>query len=420
VSGCRRLAKAAGALRSGVMTRGGRRLGAWMACVTIPLVVVASACSSSGSNGGSGAGGSIARAASPFTLGAGSLVQADSLGNTVIGGDDRTSLSFRFRATWTGTIDAIRCYVIKNVNGRSGYSNGTMGSLRVALESDSGGRRHVPSGKRLASTTFRPADRGFFPEVRFDKPARVVAGRLYHVVFSNVDPDPARNYVSINALYSGSRLGQGPKVPDDLAVLEGDRGGGGATYWSLRRSRPSEYYLPIMDVVGRDGRHLGIGYMEVWDPKPIGGDAQVRQLLRTRSGKSTRVDGVWLRVQRDSGADDGLTVSIGRSSGGSLASAKIAPGKIPSSAPGWIHVTFSKPATLPANADLALTLSASGSSSYEAFPIRKGISYGFDRTTVFESGYAQFNDGSGWVGWDQWGGHDERTSDLQFALDVAR
>ncbi|HMI69305.1 MAG TPA: hypothetical protein VK510_04855, partial [Solirubrobacteraceae bacterium] len=181
------------------MTRGGRRLGAWMACVTIPLVVLASACS--GSNGG-GDGGSIARAASPFTLGTGSLVQADSLGNTVIGGDDRTSLSFRFRATWTGTIDAIRCYVIKNVNGRSGYSSGTMGSLRVALESDSGGRRHVPSGKRLASTTFRPADRGFFPEVRFDKPARVVAGRLYHVVFSNTDPDPSRNYVSINALYS--------------------------------------------------------------------------------------------------------------------------------------------------------------------------------------------------------------------------
>jgi hypothetical protein len=387
-----------------------------MACATIPLVVLASACSSSGSNGGS-TGGTLAAGAA--TLRTGSLVQADSLGNTVIGGDDRASLSFRFRATWTGTVDAIRCYVIKNVNGRSGYSSGTMGTLRVALENDSGGRRHVPSGKRLASTTFRPADRGFFPEVRFDKPAHVVAGRLYHVVFSNVDPDPARNYVSINALYSGSRLGQGPKVPDDFAVLEGDRGGGGATYWSPRRSGPHEYYLPIMDVVGGGGRHLGIGYMEVWDPKPIGGDAKVRQLLRTRSGGATRVDGVWLRVQRDSGAGDGLTVSIGRASGDSLASATVDPGKVPASAPGWINVRFSKPASLPPSSDLAITLSASGNSSYEAFPVRKGISYGFDRTTVFGSGYAQFNDGSGWVGWDQWGGHDERTSDLQFALDVA-
>ena len=417
----RRLTTAAGALGSGVMTRGGRRLGAWMACVTMPLVVLASACSSSGSdaksNGSSASGDIVARAASPFTLGTGSLVQADALGNTVIGGDDRTSLSFRFKATWTGTVKALRFYVIKNVNGRSGYSSGSMGTLRVALETDSGGR-HVPSGKRLASTSFRPADRGFFPEVGFSKPPHVVAGHLYHVVFSNVDPDPARNYVSINALYSGSRLGQGPKVPDDFAVLEGDRGGGGATFWSPRRSRPHEYYLPILDVVGGGGQHLGIGYMEVWDAKPIGGDAQVRQLLRTR--KSKRIDGLWLRVQREDGASDGLTVTVGRASGGSIASASVDPGKVPTSAPGWVHVRFSSPATLPASTELALTLSASGGSSYEAFPIRKGTGYGFDRTTVFDSGYAQFNDGSGWVGWDQWGGHDERNSDLQFALDESR
>jgi hypothetical protein len=416
VTRCRRLTSAVGALRSHVMTRGGRRLGAWMACVTIPLVVVASACSSNGSGGGDSANNALA--ASAGNLRTGSLVQADALGNTVIGGDDRTSLSFRFRASWTGTVKAIRFYVIKNVNGRSGYSNGTMGTLRVALETDAGGSRHVPSGKRLASTTFRPADRGFFPEVGFDKAPHIVAGRLYHVVFSNTDPDPERNYVSINALYSGSRLGRGPKVPDDFAVLEGDRGGGGATYWAPRRSDPHEYYLPIMDVVGSGGQHLGIGYMEVWDPKPIGGGAQVRQLLRTRSGKSTRVNGVWLRVQRDHGAGDGLTISLGRASGGSIASATVDPGQVPASSPGWIHVRFSKPATLPPSSDLALTLSASGSSSYEAFPVRKGIAYGFDRSTVFESGYAQFNDGDGWVGWDQWGGHDERNSDLQFALDV--
>lgn len=403
------------ALGSRFMTRGGQRVGAWMACAAITLVFAATACSSSSSSDGS----DTARAAAAATLRTGSFVQADALGNTVIGGSDRSALAFRFRATWTGTVAALRFYVIKNVNGRSGYSGGTMGTLRVALESDSGGRRHVPSGKRLASTTFRPADRGFFPEVRFDQAPRVVAGRIYHVVFTNVDGDPGSNYVSINALYSNSRLGGGPRVPDDLAVLEGDRGGGGATYWSRRGAGSHEYYLPILDVVGGGGQHLGIGYMEVWDPKPIGGSAQVRQLLHTRSGASTKVDGVWLRVQRDHGSGDGLTITLGRASGGSLASATVDPGRVPTSDPGWIHVRFAKAATLPANAQLALTLSASGSSSYEAFPIRKGTSYGFDRSTIFDSGYAQFNDGSGWVGWDQWGGHDERNSDLQFALDVA-
>jgi hypothetical protein len=418
VRACKRLKIALRPLGSHLMTRGGQRLGAWMACATIPLIVVASACSSGGSNGDKST--AISASVSAAALRSGSFVQADSLGNTVIGGSDRTSLAFRFRATWTGSVSAIRFYVIKNVNGRSGYSSGDMGTLRVELESDSGGRRHVPSGKRLASASFRPAERGFFPEVRFDNAAHVVSGHLYHVVFTNIDRDPASNYVSVNALYSNSRLGHGPAIPDDLAVLEGDRGGGGATFWSPRRSGPHEYYLPILDVVGGSGQHLGIGYMEVWDAKPIGGDAQVRQLLRTRSGKSTRVDGVWLRVQRENGAGDGLTLSIGRASGGSIASATVDPGKVPTNAPGWIHVRFSTPASLPPATDLALTLSASGGSSYEAFPVRKGTSYGFDRTTIFDAGYAQFNAGDGWVGWDQWGGHDERNSDLQFALDVAR
>jgi hypothetical protein len=394
------------------MTRGGHRLGARMLCAVIPLVVVASACSSSGSDG--------AASAAVRTLSTGSFVQADALGNTVIGGSDRTSLAFRFRATWTGTVTAIRCYVIKNVNGRSGYSGGDGGTMRISLQADSGSSRHVPAGKHLASATFRPLERGFFPVVRFDKPARVVKGRLYHVVFTNVDRDPASNYVSINALYSDSRLGRGPAVPDDLAVLEGDRGGGGATYWSPRRSEPGEYYLPIMDVVGGGGQHLGIGYMEVWDAKPIGGDAKVRQLLRTRGSRATRVDGVWMRVRREDGAGSPLTLSIDRVGGGSIASASVDPGRVPTSAPGWVHIRFSQPASLPAGAELALTLSASGRGSYEAFPIRKGTKYGFDRTTIFDAGYAQFNDGSGWVGWDQWGGHDERTSDLQFALDVSR
>jgi hypothetical protein len=72
------------------------------------------------------------------------------------------------------------------------------------------------------------------------------------------------------------------------------------------------------------------------------------------------------------------------------------------------------------NTEIALTASASSSSAYEAFPIRKGNEFGFSRTLVFSAGYAQFNDGDGWIGWDQWGGRDRRNSDLQFALDVAR
>ena len=384
----------------------------------VGVIAVAAACSSNGSDHASSRSDSVSRASAPAgAYRAGTLVQADSLGNSVIGGPDRSSLTFRFRATWTGSVVAIRFYVIKNVNGRTGYSLGDGGTMRVAMQADSGRTPHLPVGRPLASATFRPADRGFFPLVRFAKPAHVVAGRLYHVVFSNVGRDPSRNYVSINALFSRSRLGRGPAVPDGLAVLES--GGGGAARWAPRRSRAHEYYLPILDVVGgRAGQHSGLGYMEVWDPKPIGAGAMVRQLLRAPGGRSTRVDGAWLRVHRRQAASDALLLRLVQSDGHVLAAVSVAPDKVPASDAGWVHVRFTKPVLLAGGTGFALTASAASVDSYEASPIRKGSGYGFDRRTFFNGGYAQFNDGGGWVGWDQWGGHDRHDSDLQFALDL--
>jgi hypothetical protein len=145
----------------------------------------------------------------------------------------------------------------------------------------------------------------------------------------------------------------------------------------------------------------------------------VRQLLRVPADGAGRADGVWLRVRRDSG-DTSLVVRLEQADGHALTTATVAPSSVPTSDPGWVHVRFPTPATLSAGSELALTLSATSNSAYEAFPIRKGTGFGFDPETFFDGGYAQFNDGSGWVGWDQWGGHDRRTSDLQFALDVAR
>jgi len=379
-------------------------------CAAIAVVLLASTCSgiSDRSNSAAATGG-------PHRTG--SLVQADSLGNTVIGGADRTALAFRFRAAWTGSAVAARFYVITNVNGRSGYSLGTGGTMRVSLRADSGRAPHRPAGRELAAASFRPARSGVFPLIRFRTRAKIVAGRLYHVVFTNTDPHPERNYVSINGLFSGSRLGRGPAVPSGMAVLEKNPGDGDTT-WRPRRSHPHEFYLPILEIVGaRAGQRAGLGYMEVWDPKPIGGDAAVRQLLRTPA-RATRVTGAWLRIRREDGADAPLEIRLGRPDGSVLAAATLAPGAVPTSDAGWVHATFSTPVSLAAGADVTLTASAGKASSYEAVPIRKGVDYGFDSTTYFDGGYAQFNSGGGWVGWDQWGVHDRHDSDLQFALDA--
>lgn len=361
-------------------------------------------------------------AADPAAERPGSLVAADTLANTRIGGPYGTVLAFRFRSRWTGVVRSVRVYLVVNSDGRDGYSGGTGGRLRVSLVADGGRPSHVPSSRRLASAAVAAPSRDSWPLVQFAKPPKVVAGRYYHVVFTNDDPDPRDNYVSINALLSYGHDEPTPRVPDGLAVLLGSTRDGGATprRWETRSEQPGQRYAPILDVAGaRPGQHLGLGYMEVWsgNPKPIGGDAEVRQLLGRAPSRA--ITGAWLRVRRHAGASAPLQLSIVPAAGGSaLATASIPASSIPADGDRWVHVRFAKPVRAPGR-HLALTAGADAPSAYEAFPIRNGVEFGFDPRVVFDSGYAQFTRDGAWTGWDQWGQPNRRDGALQFAFDFA-
>jgi hypothetical protein len=205
-------------------------------------------------------------------------------------------------------------------------------------------------------------------------------------------------------------------------VLLGSTRDGGATprHWETRIERPGQRYAPILDVAGaRPGQHLGLGYMEVWsgNPKPIGGAAEVRQLLGR--GPSRAITGAWLRVRRQAGATTPLRLSVVPSAGGAaLASASVGASSIPADGDRWVHVRFTRPVRAPGRS-LALTAAADAPSSYEAFPIRNGAEFGFDTRDVFSAGYAQFTGGGAWTGWDQWGQPNRHDGDLQFAIELA-
>jgi hypothetical protein len=352
----------------------------------------------------------------------GSMVGADSLANTRIGGPYGTVLAYRFRSRWTGVVRGVRFYITVNSEVRSGYSGGSGGTLRIALAGDGGGRRHAP-GKSLGAVTMKAPSHDLWPLVRFPRPVRVTAGGFYYVVFTNLDRDPEDNYVSVNALAAYGSRGSAPPLPDGMAVLLGGTSDGGATpsFWQSRSQHEGDRYSPILEVEGgRAGQHFGLGYMEVWvnNPKPIGGGAEVRQLLGTRP--AGRIAGVWVRLRRDSGEAAPLTVRIERTAGGALASRTVPANAVSSSAPQWLHVRFGRPVTVRGRDPLALVLTSAGGPSYEAVPVRKGTEFGFHPETVFRGGYAEFLKGDEWLGWDQWGGHDLHTGDLQFALDTGR
>jgi hypothetical protein len=394
-----------------------------VALLVAGCAVGAAACGSSdGAPAGRDVNGATAARAGNAGL-AGVTVGADTLANTRIGGPYATALAFRFRSRWTGQVRAVRFYAVLNSDGREGYSAGTRGTLSVTLARDSGPPRHVPIPGSLASASIAPPRRDAWPLVRFGRPARVVAGRYYHVVFTNTGRDPQHNYISVNALLAEDSGEPAPRVPDGMAVLLGLTADGGRTPrgWTRRSETPGERYAPILEVVGgRSAQHLGFGYMEVWssNPKPIGGSAEVRQILGPMRGKT--ITGAWLRVRRRKGTTAALRLRIERVAGGALGSAGVPASAIPDGRARWVHADFAQPVVVGDDDRIALTAAAADTGAYEAFPIRKGTEFHFSPRTVFNGGYAQFTDGDGWVGWDQWGAEDRHDGDLQFMLDVAR
>jgi hypothetical protein len=353
------------------------------------------------------------------TVWIGPRLGADALANTPIGGPFGTTLAFRFRSTWSGSVTGVRFYVVVNFGGAQGYSGGDGGTLRVSLVAD--GDSGLPSATALASAMLRPdMDAISFPLVRFDLPPRVEAGRDYHIVFTNTSPNPAQNYISVNALVGRSGGAAPPPLPVAGAVLLGDSTDGGATpaNWRGRSQSPGEVYLPILDVAGAgNGQHLGLGYMESWisNPKPIDSLAAVRELFTYRRSRPARLLEALVRVRRTGDHVGPLSVRLEDPDGRTLAVSNVPGAGVPSDVAGWVTATFRKPPLLRKGRKLALVLRSAGG-TFEAFPLRKGSAFGFDGGTVFSAGYAQFSRSGSWRGWDQWGQPNRADGDLQFAL----
>jgi hypothetical protein len=359
------------------------------------------------------AGGSQAAAAG-VRIGPG--IAADNLNNTIVGGPKRQKVSYRFRAQMSARLDSITIYII---NGRSGYSGGHGGTLRITVRPDDHTGQHRPTSKVLARKLVnRPALRAG-TTYRFPDPPRLVKGRLYHVVFENVDPDPTRNYVSVDGLfvYDEQPVWQ-PAFPNtDWAHLV--RVGDGA--WSSDRGPGRGTITPIMGLNYANGQRGGVGYMEVWyrEPQSISGPAKVRELF-TVGGKSRTVSSAAVRLKRVSGSGP-LTLSLKDASGKTIASGQVPASRIAISSASslrgsrWARATFGRSVKLKARKKYSLVVSTASGSRYSAFPIREGGSYDYGKGSYFARGHAEYTTGSSWRLFTGWG-RPSRQADLQFYL----
>ena len=344
----------------------------------------------------------------------GSGLNADALANTVVGGMSLSESSFGFRAHHSGTLTTLRVYLAWS-SLKPGYNAGSGGSLLVRLQSDAVEGGHHPSGTTLASVLDSdPLNNGMFPLLTFPSPVQIDSGTTYHVVFTNVDPDPANNYVSVNSLWMQTGLvPRQPTVGDaDWFQLMRDSSNHGT--WVPREYGTGQSFTPILELDYSGGYSEGIGYMEVWvgNPKVVSGALGVRELF-TAGGRNRKVSAVSVRLRRLSGSDS-LGIQLQEAEGATIAVSGFPASAVPLT---YTWITFSCPSvtTLFAGTRYAVVLHCAATSSYDLFPIRKGSApRRFRAATFFADGYAQFTSGGLWTGWDQWGQADRYDGDLQF------
>ena len=319
-------------------------------------------------------------------------------------------VAHRFKASTSSTLTSIRF----SQRGGSGYSAGTGGTMRITVQTDDG--HGYPSGKVLASLSVKPGNPvgswTRFDRYTFSKPASLVAGRRYHIVFQNTDPAPRSNYISINnvAVLRGVTSPRQPAFADaDYAVLSTARGS-----WALEPA-----YTAVMDLTYGNGRHSGQGYIEAMIAKygVISGSRQrVRERFTVSRGDRT-VSSVSVRVRRTTGSAP-LSIRLETATGTHRGTVKIPASSIPLSKAGviggevWVTGRFSSPVTLRDGRTYHLRLSTDAGTSYATTPIREGSDAGF-RSRRFTDGYAQqTTDGGGtWKKLYEWS-----PVDLQFYL----
>ena len=354
----------------------------------------------------------------------GSGIQFDVLNNQRVTGAD---IDYRFRAVASGSVSGFIWYDAYVKGGSSadcdgiacgcdGYGCGTGGKLEICIYSDDGTPSHLPSdpitqhSRGLQTRPLgcvRPSNLRSGPTLRtelFPVFPVLTAGSLYHLHWHNDDPDPVKNYVSVDDICVWHPTSpRQPTISDiDLAVLVG--------------TNIIATDSPIFQLNYVNGKTQGQGYKESWiyTPETISGFSKVREWIEV-SGSNRTVISVSVRVNRIGGAGP-LIVILSDDSGVIIERGAIPASNFPAGSrltsdawasqyatPVWGTYIFTTPHTLVSGHRYQLILSASSDSVYQSYGIQKAAGYNFSSHTFYSDGRGQYSRDNGltWTGFRQ-------------------
>lgn len=340
----------------------------------------------------------------------------DALWNIRIG-YAQTLASFKFKATKTTPITALHYYNTYSTT-KPGYHSGTGGTIKIEIQTDKNG---IPSGTtQTTATVHNPLLQPTQLRVPLT-PTTLQQDQYYHIVFSNTDPNPDQNYVSVNtmAIMSPKKVPIASDQPelqaDDMITLIKSKYNG----WTRFKSNQS--ITPIFTLYnGTNIAYPGYGGMESWlaETKKIQGTNIVAQAFTPQI--DTYVTNVAIRLGKQ-GAPGPLKATIIRNAKQTLASTiightSVVPVKVVEGhrlGYEWVKLTFKRPVLLRAGIPHKLVLSTTKGDSYEIFPLRDGASFGY--APIWQYAWAEFSatGTSGLMGWTAWGKSNLRISHLQ-------
>lgn len=384
------------------------------------------------------------------------------LNNLTVGGESGNVISYRFRARKAGELTAVRVYWIYSFN-KPGYHAGHGGTYRVSLRADDGSSNHLPAkiamaatnvSMKLCATASSRADgpcgqdgqlnqagiRKTFEPIEFSRRVMLQQGKLYHVVFENIDPRPTENWVGLDGMFH----------PTDVKKLF--LNSAAANEWTalLRYGKspwePSQTTTPIMSVMldggepkkAVGGQEFGFGYITAWRPSydrfpPVSNNTYARQIFTPTASRTISTISLYMGSIGGKGT---MSADLKDANNKVLRTVAIDSQSLPKlatcpwrsfygSAPDkhefcsvWVKRALKQPLRLEAGKQYSIVLHTRDKATFGVNLLQKGLFYKFGKETVLSQAYSDMSDNAGktwqpWVIWNQ----KRSDADLQFALE---
>ncbi len=322
--------------------------------------------------------------------------------------------AYRFTADRTGEVDSVRLYYIVNTS-KSGYANGTGGTVGMTVAPDDGtglpdetglfpGRAEASfglDGGAIIGDRSEYVRDTLFGRWMFSEPIPVEAGKDYHIIFQNLDPDPTNNYVSLDLvidLVPETLRGSGP-IPSPAARSDYGFVMSSGDGWRLADAHSEGHrQTPIFEVTYTDGSTQGQGFMqyEARATFSLTGSAAIRTTITVPEDRT--VSELAARVGAQAGGS--VILELATIEGEVLRSVSASTDATANYRNAvWAEGTV-EPLSLKAGQTYAFVVRAGSGYTGDVVPLQAGVNYGFAPKSVFPFGTAQTSpDGSTWSDW---------------------